>query len=134
MSQKEIDHAIRTTFRNLPILASEDREQYEDVKRLVLSDIKPCGLQEILLARDILEDEWEVRRLRWMKVATLHAVLLRVIKSRILEAGGTRSLDRRLVQKISKHVAARRSTGTATARNAARKLQADGRPHHRCRL
>jgi hypothetical protein len=25
MSQKEIDHAIRTTFRNPPILASEDR-------------------------------------------------------------------------------------------------------------
>jgi hypothetical protein len=41
-----------------------------------------------------------------MKVATLHAVLLRVIKSRILEAGGTRSLDRRLVQKICEHVTA----------------------------
>jgi hypothetical protein len=25
MSQKKIDHAIRTTFRNPPILASEDR-------------------------------------------------------------------------------------------------------------
>ena len=40
------------------------------------------------------------------EVATLHAVLPRVIKSRILEAGGTRSLDRRLVPKICKHVAA----------------------------
>jgi molybdopterin-guanine dinucleotide biosynthesis protein len=30
----------------------------------------------------------------------------RVIKSRILEAGGTRSGDRRLVQRICKHVAA----------------------------
>ena len=30
MSQKEIDHAIRMTFRNPPILASEDRAQYED--------------------------------------------------------------------------------------------------------
>ena len=106
MSQKEIDHAIRTTFRNPPILASEDRAQYEDLKRLVLSDIKPRGLQEKLLARDIVEAEWEVCRLRWMKIAILHAVLPRVIKSRILEAGGTRSLDRRLVQKICKHVAA----------------------------
>ena len=106
MSEKEIDHAIRTTFRNPPILASEDRALYEDLKRLVLSDIKPLGLQETLLARDIVEAEWEVCRLRWMKVATLHAVLLRVIKSRILEAGGTRSLDRRLVPKICKHVAA----------------------------
>src|SRR6266516_397018 len=51
MSQKEIDHAIRTTFRNPPILASEDRAQYEHLKRLVLSDIKPRGLQETLLAR-----------------------------------------------------------------------------------
>jgi hypothetical protein len=84
MSQKEIDHAIRTTFRNPPILASEDRAQYEDLKRLVLSDIKPRGLQETLLARDIVEAEWEVCRLRWMKVATLHAVLPRVIKSLIL--------------------------------------------------
>src|SRR6266511_2257889 len=106
MSQKEIDHAIRTTFRNPPILASEDRAQYEHLKRLVLSDIKPRGLQETLLARDIVDGEWEDFRLRWMKVATLHAVLPRVIKSRILEAGGTRSLDRRLVQKICKHVAA----------------------------
>jgi hypothetical protein len=97
MSQKEIDHAIRTTFRNPPILASEDPAQYEDLKRLVLSDIKPRGLQET--ARDIVEAEC-------MKVATLHAVLPRVIKSRILEAGGTRSLDRRLVQKICKNVAA----------------------------
>ena len=94
MSQKEIDHAIRTTFRNPPILASEDRAQYERLKRLVLSDIKPRGLQETLLARDIVEAEWEVCRLRWMKVAILHAVLPRVIKSLILEAGGTRSLDR----------------------------------------
>jgi hypothetical protein len=29
MSQNEIDHAIRTTFRNPPILASEHRAQYE---------------------------------------------------------------------------------------------------------
>ena len=106
MSQKEIDHAIRTTFRNPPILASEDRALYVDLKRLVLSDIKPRGLHETLLARDIVEAEWEVCRLRWMKVAILHAVLPRVIKSRILEAGGTRSLDRRLVPQICKHVAA----------------------------
>ena len=60
MSQKEIDHAIRTTFRNPPILASEHRAQYEDLKRLVLSDIKPRGLQKTLLARDIVDAEWEV--------------------------------------------------------------------------
>ena len=59
-----------------------------------------------MLARDIVEAEWEVRRLRWMKVAVLHAVLPRVIKSRILEAGGTRSLDRRLLPKICKCVVA----------------------------
>ena len=106
MSQKEIDHAIRTTFRNPPILVSEDRALYEDLKRLVLSHIKPRGLPEALLARDILEAEWEVCRLRWMKVAILHAVLPRVIKSLILEAGGTRSLERRLVPKICKHVVA----------------------------
>jgi hypothetical protein len=106
MSQKEIDRAIRTTFRNPPILVSEDRTQYEDLKRLVLSHIKPRGLQEALLARDIVAAEWEVSRLRWMKVATLHAVLPRLIKSRILEARGMRSLDRGLVPKICKHVAA----------------------------
>src|SRR4051812_6917940 len=79
MSNKEIDRAIRTTFRDPPILASEDRARFEDLKRLVLSDIKPRGLQETLLARDIVEAEWEVCRLRWMKVALLHAVLPRVI-------------------------------------------------------
>jgi hypothetical protein len=85
MSQKGIDQAIRTTFRDPPILAGEHRAQYEHLKRPVLSDIKPRGLQETLLARDVVEAEWEVCRLRWMKVATLHAVLPRVIKSRILE-------------------------------------------------
>ena len=87
MSQKEIDHAIRTTFRNPPILASEDRAQYDDLKRLVLSDIKPRGLQETLLARDIVDAEWEVCRLRWMKMAILHAVLPRVI--RVADLGGS---------------------------------------------
>ena len=103
---REIDRAIRSTFRNPPILASEDQAQYAELKRLVLSDIKPRGLQETLLARDIVEAEWEVCRLRWMKVAILHAVLPRVIKSRILEDRGMRSLDRRLMAKICEHVAA----------------------------
>ncbi len=105
MSQ-EIDRAIRSTFRNPPILASENRAQYEKLKRLVLSDIKPRGLREMLLARDIVEAEWEVCRLRWMKAAILHAVLPRVIKSRILEARGMRSLDRGVMPKICEHVAA----------------------------
>ena len=137
MSQKEIDHAIRTTFRNPPILASEDRALYEDLKRLVLSDIKPRGLQETLLARDIVEAEWEVCRLRWMKVAILHAVLPRVIKSLILEAGGTRSLEpafgaEDLQTRGSCCVWG--SEGAATARNTARATQADARPHHCCGL
>ena len=137
MSQKEIDHAIRTTFRNPPILASEDRALYEDLKRLVLSDIKPLGLQETLLARDIVEAEWEVCRLRWMKVAILHAVLPRVIKSLILEV-------RRHALPRSEFGAedfqtrggccGRRSAGAATARKTARASQPDSRPHPRCGL
>ena len=106
MSQKDIDHAIRATFRNPPILANEDRAQYDDLKRLVLSDIKPHGLQETLLTRDIVDAEWEVCRLRWMKMAILHAVLPCVIQARILEARGTRSLERGLMAKVRKHVAA----------------------------
>ena len=106
MSQKDIDHAIRTTFRNPPILANEDRAQYDDLKRLVLSDIKPRGLQETLLTRDIVDAEWEVCRLRWMKMAILHAVLPGVIRTRMLEARGTRSLDRGLMAKVRKHVSA----------------------------
>ena len=47
-----------------------------------------------------------------------HAVLPRVIKSRILEARGTRSLDRRLVPKICKHVTAVMA-GDMSARQAA---------------
>ena len=106
MSSRALSAHKRKRSEALPLHGSEHRAQYEDLKRLVLSDIKPRGLQETLLAREIVEAEWEVGRLRWMKIAILHAVLPRVIKSRILEAGGTRSLDRRLVQKICKHVAA----------------------------
>ena len=114
--QKEIDHAIRTTFRNPPILASEDRAQYVDLKRLVLSDIKPRGLQETLLARDIVEAVGGLSAA--VDEDCHHAVLPRVIKSRILEARGTRSLDRRLVPKICKHVTAVMA-GDMSARQAA---------------
>jgi hypothetical protein len=59
-----------------------------------------------LLTRDIVDAEWEVCRLRWMKMAILHAVLPGVIQARILEARGTRSLERGLMAKVRKHVAA----------------------------
>src|SRR5262245_47761455 len=106
MSQEEIDHAIRTTMRNPPILAGEQRAQYEDLKRLVWSDVKPRGLQETLLARDIVEAEWEVCRLRFMKVGILHAALPRVIKSQIAEADDARAIEPQLVPTIRKQVAA----------------------------
>jgi hypothetical protein len=63
---------------------------------------------------------WEFVGLRWIKVGILHAVLPRVINSRILETRGMRSLDRRLVPKI--HVAAlvNGDPQAATARNIAR--------------
>ena len=70
--------------------------------QLVLSDVKPRGLQETLLTRDVVDAEWEVCRLRWMKMAILHAVLPGVIRARILEARGTRSLDRGLMAKVRK--------------------------------
>jgi hypothetical protein len=62
---------------------------------------------------------WEFVGLRWIKLGILHAVLPRVINSRILETRGMRSLDRRLVPKI--HVAAlvNGDPQAATARNIA---------------
>ena len=104
--KKEIDHAIRTTFRHPPILVSEDRAQYEELKRLVWSDIKPRDLRETLLALDIVDAEWEIYRLRWMKAATLHAGLPRVIRSFMSEAGNLPLFNSDLVANIHKYVAA----------------------------
>ena len=53
-----------------------------------------------------LDAEWEVCRLRWMKVAILHAVLPRVIQSLISEAGGMPVHDPDLVRDIRNPVAA----------------------------
>ncbi len=86
------------------MMAGEDRADYEILKRLILRDLNPQGVQEMLLARDIVDAQWELCRLRRLKPDILHAVIPRVIKSQVAEAGEGVRLDPKLVPTIRQHV------------------------------
>jgi hypothetical protein len=127
MSQEEIDVAIRNVFRDPPIVAGEDRAQYEALKKLVLKDLKPKGLHEMLLARDIVDAEWEHRRLRDLKAGMLHAAIPRVVKSQMAEAYDELSpLNGKIVPDVRKHVV-NILAGDASAKQALETLLRD---HH----
>src|SRR5262249_41270254 len=104
MSQAEMDAATRHVFSNPPMMAGEERADYEILKRMVLQDLKPVGVQEMLLARDIVDAEWELRRLRRLKPDILHAAIPRVVKAQVADAGEGVKLDARLVPNIRQRV------------------------------
>ncbi len=104
MSQAELDAAIRHVFSNPPMMAGEDRANYEILKRLILRELNPQGVHEMLLARDIVDAQWELCRLRGLGPGILHAAIPRVVKSQVAEAGDGATLDARLVPTIRQHV------------------------------
>jgi hypothetical protein len=83
-----IPGAVRQLFGKPPIMAGEDPSEYEQLIELVLADVQPQDLQEWLFARDIAHTEWELLRLRGMKVGMLHAMLPRAMNSLIADAQG----------------------------------------------
>ncbi len=126
MSQVELDAAIRHIFSNPPMMVGEDRANYDILKRLVLRDLKPQGAQEMMLARDIVDAEWELRRLRGLGPGILHAAIPRVVKSQVAEAGEGVTFDARLVPTI-RHYVNDMVAGNAHAKDAIETLLLDHR-------
>jgi hypothetical protein len=125
MSERpEIEIAIRNVFREPPIMAGEKLADYRTLMKLIVNETKPQGLHEMLLARDIVDAEWEHRRLRRIKSDIVNAAIPRVVKSLMAEAGEDVALDAKLVPKIRKHVNGMLA-GDARARDALEALLKD---------
>jgi hypothetical protein len=71
------------------LMLGESLADYEELVGLVVSDVNPRHLQEWLLTRDIVVAEWEVLRLRGLKVSMLHAMLPGVTHSLIWGAASS---------------------------------------------
>jgi len=83
MASPGIISTIGKIFRNPPIMASEDVAEYEQLKDLVIADVQPTDLREVALARDIVDAEWEILRLRGLKVGMLHAHIPHAVESEL---------------------------------------------------
>ena len=93
--------AVRKLFGRRPIMAGEDPADYELLMKLVRSDVKPQDLREWLLMKDIVDAEWEVLRLRGLKVTMLHAVIPHAVRAQMFEQ---RASFPKLVQPLRRHV------------------------------
>jgi hypothetical protein len=80
----KIPYTVRQFFKP-PIMAGENPAEYQQLIELVREDVQPRDLQEWLLAGDIVHAEWELLRLRGMKVCMLHATLPRATSSLIAD-------------------------------------------------
>lgn len=98
----KIPQAVRHLFGRPPIMVGENPAEYEQLVELVHKDVQPQDVPEWLLARDIVDAEWELLRLRGMKVAMLHAMLPRAMKSLITDAQGLVVLNDQLVPTVRK--------------------------------
>jgi hypothetical protein len=98
----KIPHAVRQLFGKPPIMAGEDHAEYQELLELVRADVQPQDLQEWFLMKDIAHAEWELLRLRGMKVSMLHAMVPRAMKSLIADAQGLLPLEAEWVAPVRK--------------------------------
>jgi hypothetical protein len=98
----KIPHAVRQLFGKPPIMAGENPAEYQQLLELVRADVQPQDLQEWFLMRDIAHAEWELLRLRGMKVGMLHVMVPRAMKSLIADAQGLLPLETEWVAPIRK--------------------------------
>jgi hypothetical protein len=85
-------------------MAGESAAEYAELMALVRGDVEPQGLQEWLLMKDIVDAEWELLRLRGLKVRMLHAAIPRVVTSELAEDGNPTPVNPQLVPLVRKHI------------------------------
>jgi hypothetical protein len=73
---------------------------------LVHAEIAPHNFTLCLLVTDIVSAEWDILRLRGLKVGMLHAAMTRVFNKQRAEETGFASLESPLVPVIRKHIVA----------------------------
>jgi hypothetical protein len=55
-----------------PLLITESRNQFDDIRHALNEYIKPVGVFDEIFARDILDLSWHILRLRRWKMATVN--------------------------------------------------------------
>jgi hypothetical protein len=66
-----------------PLLCiGEDRTQYDQLREMLMDDIKPTTVTEYLLAYDIVGAEWELLRLHGFKAGMINANMVAVFRKR----------------------------------------------------
>ncbi len=78
-TELEIPSDIRAVFGKPPIVVGEEPAEYQKLMGLVIADVKPQALREWLLTKDIVDAEWEILRLRGLKVGMLQAFVAQAL-------------------------------------------------------
>src|SRR5262245_10966541 len=82
---------IQRLLERPPILVDEDRSEFGDLFELICDGEHPQTTREWLLVADIACAEWEILRLRGLKVRVLHAALIQTLQTEL--NGGVKFVD-----------------------------------------
>jgi hypothetical protein len=80
-TKSKISKTIELIFSNPPIMLGEDPAAFEELKELVLAEVQPKTMQEVLLARDITVKTWESLRFPLLKSGMVDAQVPHIIVS-----------------------------------------------------
>jgi len=70
---------LKSLFKDPPLIGDEKREDYENLCSAIVAAIKPSDAVAWLLARDLADLSWELRRERNLKLQIIKLAQLRVI-------------------------------------------------------
>jgi hypothetical protein len=63
--------AVKKLWGSPPILRTEDPEVYWKLAAAMVQDVGPANVVELMYAKDIVDDTWEIRELRKHKAQRL---------------------------------------------------------------
>jgi hypothetical protein len=78
--------AIRDLLGKPPLLANEDPNQYDAVLAALAREVKPNGVTECLLVKDIADLTWEILRYRRIKAAIVNGQFKSALASHLKPA------------------------------------------------
>jgi hypothetical protein len=76
-----IPSALIKILEQPPLCVGEDRKQYEELRDIIMEEIKPHTVADYLLACDIANAEWELLRLHGFKATMITANMLNVLSN-----------------------------------------------------
>jgi hypothetical protein len=120
---QQIPSDVRKLFGKRPIIAGEDPADYDLLTKLVRKDVKPQALQEWLLMKDIVDAEWELLRLRGLKVTMLHAMVPRAVSAQMF---GLRPVEQKWVVPLRGHLVGILAGDPAAKQELEKLLEAEG--------